>query len=579
MTRTKIISSSIIIVELFSAIGVSAQIDSYYSTINGQSGSELKSALNSIIDNHNSISYTPGVWDAHKDLYEDPNNADNIILFYSQASIDKSNQDSGGSPSTYFNREHLWPRSYGIGTSGSDNTDLHHLVPVYKGVNSSRSNKYFDNSDPSQPDYENPANDLSPSCTANSDTFEPGDAQKGHVARAILYMTTRYDYLELVNTPPSAPPSTSDSRMAQLPTLLDWNRKALPAVEEKNNNQKIYELYQNNRNPFIDYPEFADAIWVDGPSWGKWRLDNFSLEELSDLSVSADSADPDDDGISNLMERAIYSNPRAINETAPIGIDMVNNNYVINFVRARNFENLNTNLVLEKSVDLDNWDTVDLSSASTEVINDNQELVQVNLGPANGEASTIITTSNVTLIDGIDTLTSVDVAGDDSWVFRDGNYARINGYGGDYDEEDWLIFPAINLDNYTQEILSLYYESRFPDPSVTGLEIFYSNNYQLDPSSTNWEEFASANSELDSNKSTDNSETDLYNLQVDLSGIDGANVTVGIKYTSIDQDPNHSRRWLVAYPIITATETTSVTVGGDGGDVSFYRLRAENLGF
>ncbi len=323
MAHNTFILCTIIAVNLFSIIGVSAQIEGYYSTINGQSGSELKSALNSIIDNHNSISYTPGVWDAHKDLYEDPNNADNIILFYSQASIDKSNQDSGGSPSTYFNREHLWPRSYGIGTSGSDNTDLHHLVPVYKSVNSSRSNKYFDNSDPSQLDYENPANDLSPSCTANSDTFEPGDAQKGHVARAILYMTTRYDYLELVNTPPSAPPSTSDSRMAQLRTLLDWNRKALPAVKEKNNNQKIYELYQNNRNPFIDYPEFADAIWVDGPSWGKWRLDNFSLEELNDLSISADSADPDGDGISNLMERAIYSDPKTINESPPIRIDVI----------------------------------------------------------------------------------------------------------------------------------------------------------------------------------------------------------------------------------------------------------------
>ena len=252
MAHNTFILCTIIAVNLFSIIGVSAQIEGYYSTINGQSGSELKSALNSIIDNHNSISYTPGVWDAHKDLYEDPNNADNIILFYSQASIDKSNQDSGGSPNTYFNREHLWPRSYGIGTSGSDNTDLHHLVPVYKGVNSARSNKYFDNSDPSQSDYENPTNDLSPNCTANSDTFEPGDAQKGHVARAILYMTTRYDYLELVNTPPSASPSTSDNRMAQLRTLLDWNRKALPALKEKNNNQKIYELYQNNRNPFID---------------------------------------------------------------------------------------------------------------------------------------------------------------------------------------------------------------------------------------------------------------------------------------------------------------------------------------
>ena len=70
----------------------------------------LKSALNSIIDNHNSLSYTPGVWDAHKDLYEDPNNANNIILFYSQASVSKSTQSgSGGSGATAFNREHIWP--------------------------------------------------------------------------------------------------------------------------------------------------------------------------------------------------------------------------------------------------------------------------------------------------------------------------------------------------------------------------------------------------------------------------------------------------------------------------------------
>ena len=572
----------IIIVKLFSTIGVSAQIEGYYSTINGQSGTVLKNALNSIIDNHNSLSYTPGVWNAHKDLYEDPNNSNNIILFYSQDSIDKSDQDSGGSPATYFNREHLWPRSYGISTSESAYTDLHHLVPVYRGVNSSRSNKYFDNSDSSQPDYVNPANDLSPRCTANSDTFEPGDAQKGHVARAILYMTTRYDYLEVVNTPPSGPPSTSDSKMAQLSTLLDWNRKALPTTKEKNNNQKIYESYQNNRNPFIDYPEFADAIWVDGPSWGKWRLDNFSLEELN-ASTSADSADPDADGITNLMERAIYSDPKTVNESPPIGIDVIDNNFVINFVRARNFENLNTNLVLEKSVDLVNWSTIDLSSASTLVINDNQENVQVNIGSVNGEVTTIITTSSVTPVNGINTLTPVNVSGEDSWnIIEENNYAWINGWGDDFDEEDWLIFPEINLNDYTQEVLSLNYRSRWLDPSLTGLEIFYSNNYQLDPSSTNWEEFVSANSELDSNKSTDSNQTDLYNLEVDLSGIEGASITVGIKYTSIDQDPSSTRAWLVANPTITATVTTSVTVGGEGlitDDTSFYRLRAENLGF
>ena len=143
-------------------------------------------------------------------------------------------------------------------------------------------------------------------------------------------MATRYDDLEILNTSPLVTLSTYESKMAQLNTLLDWSRKALPTIKEKNNNQKIYESYQYNRNPFIDFPEFADAIWVDGPSWGKWRLDNFSLAELNDLSISSDSADPDDDGISNLMERAIYSDPKTINETAPIVIDVINNNLVIN---------------------------------------------------------------------------------------------------------------------------------------------------------------------------------------------------------------------------------------------------------
>jgi endonuclease I len=579
MAHRLFILLTLIIVKLLSTIGVSAQIEGYYSMINGQSGSQLKSNLNSIIDNHNSISYG-SVWDAQKDLYEDPSNADNIILFYSQDSIDKSNQDNGSSPGTYFNREHLWPRSYGIGTSGSDNTDLHHLVPAYKSVNSSRSNKYFDNSETSQVGYQNPANDLSPSCTANSDTFEPGNAQKGRVARAILYMATRYDYLEIVNTPPSGPPSTSDSKMAQLSTLLDWNRKALPTVKEKSNNQKIYDLYQNNRNPFIDYPEFADAIWVDGPSWGKWRLDFFSLEELNDVSISADSADPDADGISNLMERAIYSDPRITNETPPIRIDIVNNSFVINFVRARNFENLNTNLTLEKSVNLINWSTVDLSDANTQIINENQESVQIILGSINEEDTTITSTSSVTLVDGINELTPVNVSGDDIWTVRDEtNDAEIDGYEDDPNEEDWLIFPEIDLNDYTEEVLRLAYQSRYPDPLETGLGLYYSNNYQSDPSSTNWEELINANVELDLNKSTNNDFTDQYNLEVDLSNIVGNNVTLGIKYTSIYQDPRNARLWLVSDPVITATLTTTVTVGGNGAATTFYRLRAENLGF
>jgi hypothetical protein len=294
--------------------------------------------------------------------------------------------------------------------------------------------------------------------------------------------------------------------------------------------------------------------------------------------MSADSADPDADGISNLMERAIYSDPRAINETPPIRIDIVNNSFVINFVRARNYENLNANLALEKSVDLINWSTVDLSDASTQVINENQESVQLNLGSTNGENTTVINTSSVTLIDGINELTPVNVNGDDTWtITNENNDAELDGWGVDYDEEDWLIFPEINLNDYTQEVLRLGYRSRWPDPSVTGLEIFYSNNYQLDPNSTNWEELVSANTELDSNKSVDDNFTDQYDLEVDISDIEGASITFGIKYTSTSQSPSATRLWIVSNPAILATLTTTVIVGGNAADASFYRLKAENF--
>ena len=371
---------TIIIVKLFSITGASAQIQNYYSTINGQTGSQLKSALKDIIDNHTSLSYTPGVWNAHKDLYEDPNNSDNIILFYSQDSVSKSTQaGSGGTGGTAFNREHLWPRSYGVGTSGSDHTDIHHLVPTYVSVNSSRSNKYFDYSDPEAAGYSSPAYELAPLCTSTSETFEPGDGQKGKAARAMFYMTTRYDYLELINTTPSEAPVTEGNQMAQLNTLLKWNRDFLPTNSERLVNQKIYTYYQGNRNPYVDYPELADAVWVEGLSWGKWRLDNFSLSELLDSSVSGDTADPDQDGINNLMERAMYTDPREKNATDALSAQIINGILNLSFNRAIDSTNLNASIRLERSLDLNNWTTVDLSEATVDTITPEVEKVTISL--------------------------------------------------------------------------------------------------------------------------------------------------------------------------------------------------------
>ena len=49
--------------------------------------------------------------------------------------------------------------------------------------------------------------------------------------------------------------------MGKLSTLLAWHAQDPPNAAEKNRNQIIYSSYQRNRNPFIDHPEWATAIW------------------------------------------------------------------------------------------------------------------------------------------------------------------------------------------------------------------------------------------------------------------------------------------------------------------------------
>lgn len=358
------------------ATSLHAQPASYFAAVEGLSGDTLESSLRSIIDNHTVLSYTPGIWNAHKDLYEDPEDSSRLILFYSQASWDKSKQDRGSGSEDFWNREHLWPRSYGVSDSSVSNTDLFNLVPANKAVNTDRSNQYFDVTNPADGNYQNPANPLAPDCSEDSNSWEPADGQKGWVARAMFYMATRYTNLQLVDSPPSSPPSTSRSNMAQLSVLLDWNRRFLPSDRERDVNQRIYDDYQGNRNPFIDFPEFADAVFVGSPSWGSWRLRHFSLAELLDPAVSGDAADPDKDGLTNLLELARYSDPRSPDQAEAFEVTVVDDeNISISFVRASRTGNLNLDIFLQTSDDLENWGAVPLEEAEIRQVGINQEMV------------------------------------------------------------------------------------------------------------------------------------------------------------------------------------------------------------
>ncbi|MFE7759454.1 endonuclease I family protein [Streptomyces sp. NPDC057429] len=226
--------------------------DTYYQNALGKTGTALKSSLHTIISDQTKLSYSQ-VWEALKVTDQDPANSSNVILLYAGRSQSKS---SNGGNVGDWNREHVWAKSHGdFGTVTGPGTDIHHLRPEDVQVNSIRGNKDFDNG--------GSAVSGAPGNYTDSDSFEPRDAVKGDVARMILYMAVRYEggdsFADL--EPNNSVSNGSAPYIGRLSVLKQWSQEDPPDTFEKNRNNLIFDRYQHNRNPFIDHPEWVEAIW------------------------------------------------------------------------------------------------------------------------------------------------------------------------------------------------------------------------------------------------------------------------------------------------------------------------------
>ncbi|MFI6424522.1 endonuclease I family protein [Promicromonospora sp. NPDC050880] len=224
----------------------------YYDSAEGLTGDALKAELNDIISDADALSYSE-VWDGLMATDEDPADPDNVILLYSGES--RAKNLNGGDVGDW-NREHVWAKSHGdFGTSTGPGTDLHHLRPTDVQVNSIRGNKDFDEG----------GSEVSgaPGNFTDADSFEPRDEVKGDVARMILYMAVRWEgedsFADL--EPNDSVNNGSAPYHGRLSTLLAWNAADPVSDFEAHRNDVIYEQFQHNRNPFVDHPEWADAIW------------------------------------------------------------------------------------------------------------------------------------------------------------------------------------------------------------------------------------------------------------------------------------------------------------------------------
>jgi endonuclease I len=230
----------------------------YYNRAAGLSGGPLMAALHEIVSSHMVIPY--GQLHAPlARLHEDPANPNNVILLYSADSVAKGTDFV----SAAWNREHAWPRSRGnADETGPDDSDLHYIWPCYDAVNSTRGNLPFDLSTSTDPGFRTPGHALAPQTSLDSDSWEPPAGQRGALARCLFYVAMRYDGDEpatsdmvLVSHPPAG------SRMGNLNTLLRWHAAEPVTDAERRRNDLIFSEYQQNRNPFIDHPEWVALIW------------------------------------------------------------------------------------------------------------------------------------------------------------------------------------------------------------------------------------------------------------------------------------------------------------------------------
>tara|TARA_B110000014_G_C20122668_1_gene595718 strand:- start:428 stop:1402 length:975 start_codon:yes stop_codon:yes gene_type:complete len=230
----------------------------YYDSAHGKNGKSLREAINQIISGHNVISYS-STDEAMSVIDADPINKNNVILIYSRKSDPTSNCCSNG-----WNREHLWPNSYGIDNRGPAYSDIHALRPCDSNVNSSRGNKHFDESDPESRYYKFPSHPEAILCSSDNNSWSPPESLKGDIARAMFYMDIRYEGKsgepDLELTDDLAEITSSNSKMGSLKTLLIWHMLDPVSEEEEIRNDRVYEI-QNNRNPFIDRPQWVSSIW------------------------------------------------------------------------------------------------------------------------------------------------------------------------------------------------------------------------------------------------------------------------------------------------------------------------------
>ncbi|SNV50397.1 Extracellular ribonuclease precursor [Chryseobacterium taklimakanense] len=245
----------------------------YYDGTAGLTGAALKTKLSQIISNGHIDKGYGGLYTGYEttdrdnffekdgtvlDMYsENPNGPDPYNYTPGQKQCGNYSQEGD-----CYNREHVVPQSF-FGSNAPMVSDINFIRPTDGKVNGMRSNYPFGMV--SKPTFTSRNGSKVGNNTTSgysATVFEPIDTFKGDIARMVFYFVTRYesrmaDFSTGNMLANNTYPSLQDW---ELQVLLTWAAQDPVSPEEIARNNASYN-FQGNRNPYIDHPEWVQAVW------------------------------------------------------------------------------------------------------------------------------------------------------------------------------------------------------------------------------------------------------------------------------------------------------------------------------
>ena len=301
--------------------------------------------------------------------------------------------------------------------------------------------------------------------------------------------------------------------------LLAWHQQDPVDQKEINRNNAIYG-YQNNRNPFIDHPEYAGLIWGGEEQW------EIAITNINQSPAEVSSTD-------------LVTVNAVINSTFPLVSVKLWWGYSESTLQEFAMQ-ANENQYSAQIPAQDENTTVyyRLQAADDQEHTVSSSLFSYTVASNNPQQTILSQDFSVCPPAGWST---VSIASNKDWTCNTGTgNMEINAYGGNEASEDWLISPTLDFSAYTSENLSFKTYTQYTDSNHSSLKLYWSNTFSGsgNPVLEQW-------TEINFTAPASNSMVWTNSGSIDLSEIDGTQVYIAFRYLSTGTGSNSSSLWKV----------------------------------